>query len=47
VTGFYGNLIAQTGAHTAKDAMKIVAKEVEKDGLYVGTKDMQEHEEPS
>jgi isocitrate lyase len=47
VTGFYSNLIAQTGAHTAKDAMKIVAKEVEKDGLHVGTKDMQEHEEPS
>jgi len=45
VTDFYGNLISQTGAYTAKDAMKIVAEEVEKDGLHVGNV-MQEHEEP-
>lgn len=37
VTDFYGNLIAQAGAHTAKDAMKIVAKDIEKDGLHLGT----------
>lgn len=46
VTDFYGNLIAQAGTHTAKDAMKVVAKEVEKDGLHAGTRDALEHEEP-
>jgi hypothetical protein len=37
VTDFYGSLIAQAGAHSAKDAMKIVTKEIEKDGLHLGT----------
>jgi hypothetical protein len=46
VTNFYGNLIAASGAHTAKDAMKIVAKEIEKDGLHLGTADVGQHEEP-
>jgi hypothetical protein len=46
VTDFYGSLIAKAGAQTAKDAMKIVAKEIEKDGLHLGTADAWEHEEP-
>jgi hypothetical protein len=46
VTDFYVNLIARTGAQTAKDAMKAVAKEIEKDGLYLGTTDIREQEEP-
>jgi len=46
VTDFYGNLIAQAGAYTAKDAMKIVANDIEKDGLHLGTADAWEHEEP-
>jgi len=46
VTDFYGNLIAQAGAHTAKAAMKVVASEIERDGLYHGTGEVREHEEP-
>lgn len=43
VTDFYGNLISSAGAHTAKDAMKIVAIDIEKDGLHIGPG---EHGEP-
>jgi len=46
VTDFYGNLIAEAGAQTAKDAMKIVAKEIEKDGLHLGATGVWEHEVP-
>jgi predicted TIM-barrel fold metal-dependent hydrolase len=46
VTDFYGNLVAQASAQTAKDAMKIVAQEIEKDGLRLGTTDISEYEQP-
>jgi hypothetical protein len=39
VTNFYVNLVAQASAQTATYAMKTVAKEIEKDGLDVGTAD--------
>lgn len=45
-TDFYTNLIALAGVQTAKDAMKIVAKEIEKDGLHSNTTEDQQHEAP-
>ena len=46
VTDFYGNLVSNAGAHTAKDAMKIVAKDIEKDGLHIAPEETLQHGEP-
>lgn len=46
VTDFYANLISNAGAHTAKDAMKTVAKVIEKDGLHIVSGETSQHEEP-
>lgn len=45
VVNFYSNLIARAGSQSAKEAMKVVAKDVEKDGIFLGSEDSQEPEE--
>ena len=44
-TEFYEEKVEAAGTRTAKDAMCIVAREIEKDGLH-RTKDLREIEEP-
>jgi hypothetical protein len=45
LTLFYEQRITQAGTRTAKDAMKVVEKEIEVDGLQ-GLKEMRETEPP-
>jgi hypothetical protein len=39
IVEFYGEVIAKANAQTAKGALRAVAKEIDKDGLY-GLKNM-------
>ncbi|KAH7927264.1 hypothetical protein BV22DRAFT_1032014 [Leucogyrophana mollusca] len=45
VVGFYENLIATAGVQTAKEAIRVVAKDIEKDGLH-GLTDVQAIDDP-
>lgn len=44
-TQFYEQKVAHANARTAKDAMRVVAREIEADGLY-GVKEAREMEPP-
>lgn len=45
ITAFYEDRISKAGARTAKEAMRVVAKEIEADGLH-GAKISREMEPP-